>query len=263
VFVKTSTRKNKDGTPVRYLQLAHNEWDPARKRARTKVLYSFGRADQLDRAAIERLIGSLTRLLGTETAGKGGAVAGVPGLEFAESRPLGGTWLLDRLWHTLGIDTTMTRLLAGTRRPEITERVLFALVANRAIDPASKLAAAEWATHDVAIPGLAGMDEDQAYRAMDLLVEADAQAKVRRGGVLRGRRPAEPGGGPAAVRHHQHLLRTRHRGDRGRVLSPVRALQGPPARPAPGHHRPGRHAGGDPGAVLVLAGQHQRPDGPA
>ena len=59
------------------------------------------------------------------------------------------------------------------------ERVLFALVANRAIDPASKLAAAEWASCDVAIPGLAGMDEDQAYRAMDLLVEADAQAKVQ------------------------------------------------------------------------------------
>ena len=33
-----------------YLQLAHNEWDPAAKTSRTKVLYSFGRADQLDRA---------------------------------------------------------------------------------------------------------------------------------------------------------------------------------------------------------------------
>jgi transposase len=59
------------------------------------------------------------------------------------------------------------------------ERVLFALVANRAIDPTSKLAAAEWVSHDVAIPGLATMDEDQAYRAMDLLVEADAQAEVQ------------------------------------------------------------------------------------
>jgi hypothetical protein len=46
---------------VSYLQLAHNEWDPAAKTSRTKVLYSFGRADQLDRAAIERLITALTR----------------------------------------------------------------------------------------------------------------------------------------------------------------------------------------------------------
>jgi transposase len=52
-------------------------------------------------------------------------------------------------------------------------------VANRAVAPASKLAAAEWASCDLAIPGLEGMDDDQAYRAMDLLVEADAQAQVQ------------------------------------------------------------------------------------
>ena len=28
MFVRTSTRRNKDGTPVRYLQLAHNEGSP-------------------------------------------------------------------------------------------------------------------------------------------------------------------------------------------------------------------------------------------
>src|SRR3954464_11882689 len=59
------------------------------------------------------------------------------------------------------------------------ERVQFALVAHRALDPCSKLAAAEWASCDVHVPGLEAMDEDQAYRAMDLLVEADAQAKVQ------------------------------------------------------------------------------------
>jgi hypothetical protein len=57
--------------------------------------------------------------------------------------------------------------------------VLFALVASRALALASKLAAAEWVTHDVAIPGLAGLDEDQAYWAMDLLVEADTDAAVQ------------------------------------------------------------------------------------
>jgi transposase len=41
------------------------------------------------------------------------------------------------------------------------------------------LSAAEWVSQDVVIGGLAGMDEDQAYRAMDLLVEADAQAEVQ------------------------------------------------------------------------------------
>jgi hypothetical protein len=171
VFVRTSTRRNKDGTPVRYLQLAHNEWDPARKASRTKVLYNFGRAEDLDRAAIERLIGALTRLLGKD----GGAqtVAGVPGLEFVESRPLGGAWLLDQLWRTLRIDTTMASLLAGTRRPEVTERVLFALIANRALAPSSKLAAAGWVSHDVHVPGLAEVGEDACYRAMDWLLQVE------------------------------------------------------------------------------------------
>ena len=105
-----------------YLQLAHSEWDSAAKSSRTKVLYSLGRADELDRAAIERLIASLTRLLGVEPA-TGPATGpdrarpvGVPGLAFIDSRPLGGAWLLDRLWQQLGIDTLLARLAAGTRR---------------------------------------------------------------------------------------------------------------------------------------------------
>lgn len=41
------------------------------------------------------------------------------------------------------------------------ERVLFALVANRCLDPCSKLAAAEWASSDVHVPGLEAMDDDR------------------------------------------------------------------------------------------------------
>ena len=70
-------------------------------------------------------------------------------------------------------------MLGSRRFTTNVERVLFALVTNRAIDPMSKLSAAEWASCDVVIDGLEAMDEDQAYRAMDLLVEADAQAEVQ------------------------------------------------------------------------------------
>jgi len=174
--VRTSTRRNQDGTRVSYLQLAHNEWDPAAKTSRTKVLYSFGRADQLDRAAIERLITALTRLVGVEPAPSGpdrARVVGVPGLEFVESRPLGGAWLLDRLWHRLGIDTLLRRLAAGTRRDPVVERVLYALVANRALAPSSKLAATSWVAHDVHLPGLPEVSDDACYRAMDWLIQVE------------------------------------------------------------------------------------------
>ncbi|WP_084966053.1 IS1634 family transposase [Thermoactinospora rubra] len=166
MFVKTATRKNKDGTMVRYLQLVHNEWDPASKTSKTKVLHSFGREDQLDRAAVERLVGSLCRLLTPEQA----AVARTPGeLNYVGSTAFGGTYLLDQLWRRLSIDSIMTGMLARTRRGPYTERVLFALVANRALDASSKLAASHWVGRKAHIDGLASCSDDACYRAMDWL----------------------------------------------------------------------------------------------
>src|SRR5262249_13284605 len=57
------------------------------------------------------------------------------------------------------------------REVSATERVLFALVANRALAPSSKLAAAEWITHDVHIDSLPEAGEQSCYRAMDWLHE--------------------------------------------------------------------------------------------
>jgi len=170
VYVKASTRRTAAG-PVRYLQLAHNEWDAAAGVSRTKVLYSFGREDQLDRAAVRRLVGALSRLLSPAEALSAGAEAG---LVFGESRPLGGVFALDGLWRRLGIDAAIRRLLAPRRVDEaLVERVLFALVANRALAPCSKLAATRWIAGDVAIDGLAEVDEDACYRAMDALLEVE------------------------------------------------------------------------------------------
>jgi len=176
VYVKSSTRRTARG-PVRYLQLAHNEWDPAAGVSRTKVLYSFGREDQLDRAAVQRLVGALSRLLSPEQAL---AATGPAGLSFTESRPLGGAFALDGLWRRLGIDTAIRSLLARRRIDEVAaERVLFALVANRALAPSSKLAATGWIANDVAIDGLEAVSEDACYRAMDALLDVeDALARA-------------------------------------------------------------------------------------
>jgi hypothetical protein len=181
VYLRTSSRRNKDGSTVRYLSIAHNERSPGGPSV-AKVLLPLGREDRLDVDALRRLVGSINRYLDEDVGSDAGIQVGAEpggGLTITDSRPAGGAWLLDGLWRQLGIDTALAEVLGPRRFDTDVERVLFALVANRALAPASKLAAAEWASHDVAIPGLTEMDDDQAYRAMDLLVEADTDAAVQ------------------------------------------------------------------------------------
>lgn len=168
MFLREVRRRNKNGTQVSYLQLVHNQWDAAAQASRTKILYSFGRTDQVDPAAIERLIASLSRLLDPAAALR---VTASSELTFLESRPLGGTHVLDGMWQRLGIDKVIGGLLKGRRRDPRVERVLFALVANRALAASSKLAAAGWVSDDVPIDGLPQTSDDACYRAMDWLLE--------------------------------------------------------------------------------------------
>ncbi|MHB1166763.1 MAG: IS1634 family transposase, partial [Candidatus Nanopelagicales bacterium] len=97
-------------------------------------------------------------------------------LRLLESRPMGAAWLLDGLWSRLGFPAAIGKAIEGRRLDPGVERVLFALVANRAIAPCSKLAALEWAAHDVHLPGIDGLGADPQvlYRAMDVLAEHDA-----------------------------------------------------------------------------------------
>jgi hypothetical protein len=176
MYLRTTQRKRSDGSVVRYVQLAHNRRVGGATQA--EVLLKLGREDQLDVDGLRRLAASITRF--TDGDGGGQPLPGEAGeLEVVESRPVGGAWLLDGLWRKLGVGEAIGEVLGARRFTTDVERVLFALVANRALEPCSKWAAAEWVSHDVAIPGLAGMDDDQAYRAMDLLVDADVEAKVQ------------------------------------------------------------------------------------
>jgi transposase len=180
MYLRTTQRKNRDGSVVRYVQLAHNRRVDGVTQA--QVLLNLGREDQLDRDGLGRLVASISRYLGEPDTGLPPADAAQlagEGLTVTGSRPVGTAHLLDGLWRALGVDTALRKVLDPRRFTTNVERVLFALAANRAVDPMSKLSAAEWASNDVAIDGLEAMDEDQAYRAMDLLVEADAQAGVQ------------------------------------------------------------------------------------
>ncbi len=148
MYLRTTQRKNKDGSIVRYVQLAHNRRDGQSTVA--EVLVNFGREDTLDLEGLRRLVRSINRYLGEDESTDLAEAAG-EGLRVVASRQMGSAYLLDALWHALGVDEALGRVLGRRRFSIDMERVLFALVANRAIDPASKLAASSWATKDVAI----------------------------------------------------------------------------------------------------------------
>jgi Transposase DDE domain len=176
MYLRTIKRRNKDGSEVGYVQLAHNVWEPAKQQSRAQVIHSFGREDRLDREALARLVRSITRFLEPVQALQATAPEE---LRFLESRPMGGAWVLDHLWQRLGVGEALRRVAARRRVTPLVERLLFALVANRALEPMSKLAALEWARADTWLPGIGelGGDPQIFYRAMDFLLECDEEVQ--------------------------------------------------------------------------------------
>ena len=182
MYLRRTQRRRKDGSVVGYLGLAHNRRVDGVTRA--EVLLNLGREDELDVDALRRLAASITRFADGDGAGQplragGGQADGDGDLEVTGSQALGGVWLLDALWRRLGIGEALAGVLGSRRFSIDVERVLFAMVSNRALDPCSKRACSEWAREDVAIAGLDAIDEDHCYRAMDLLVDADTEGKVQ------------------------------------------------------------------------------------
>ena len=170
MYLRETRRTNRDGSVAAYLQLAHNERHPETGNSVAKVIHSFGRAERVDRVALARLVSSISRFLTPEQATVAAHGAEV---EIIDSRPLGGAWTLDRVWERLGIGAAIRRVATGRRLDgQAVERIVFALVAQRALKPGSKLAATDWVAKRVAIGGLTGFTDDQAYRAMDFLLDA-------------------------------------------------------------------------------------------
>jgi transposase len=174
MYLRTIQRRNKDGSVARYVQLAHNVRQPGRRNPVAHVIHSFGREEELDRPALARLVRSISRFL---EPGEQLQAAASEELRFLASRPFGGGYLLDALWRRLGIGAALEQLARRRRVTPQVERLLFALVCNRALAPASKRAALEWAREDVHLPGVSGLASDPQvfYRAMDFLLECEEE----------------------------------------------------------------------------------------
>lgn len=154
MYVRTIKRKNKNGSSVEYVQLAHNVWNKEKGFAQAQVIHSFGRREDLDINAIKRLINTLCRFLDPEDEISANSKGG--DLKFIKSRPSGGAYLLRKLWNRLNIDQRLETALRDRSFTVPIREAIFAMVANRALAPSSKLAIEEWASEDVFL----GTEED-------------------------------------------------------------------------------------------------------
>ena len=176
MYVRTIKRKNKDGSEVEYVQLAHNTRHPEKGYSRAEVVYSFGRRDQLDVSALKRLVSSLCRFISPEDMQD--LEPQSAGLKFLSSRPAGGALLLKGLWERIGIDGCLAKALECREFKAPISDAIFAMVANRALAPSSKLAVEEWVAKDVHIGIEAPIQVQHLYRSMDFLLKhADAIQK--------------------------------------------------------------------------------------
>lgn len=89
------------------------------------------------------------------------------GIKFISSQPAGGTLLLKGLWERIGIDRCLSEALKDREFTTPVEDAIFAMVANRALAPASKLAVEEWAAKDVYLDIERPIQVQHLYRSMD------------------------------------------------------------------------------------------------
>ena len=78
-------------------------------------MHCFGRADHVDRAALERLVSSVNRMAGASGAGGGKAAAGIPGIEIKRAFEFGIVLAVRALWEAVGIGPAAR----GIARPEV------------------------------------------------------------------------------------------------------------------------------------------------
>ena len=171
MYLRTTQRRNKDGSVVRYYALAENARDRDTGQVRARVVHSFGRADQLDRAALERLVASIRRVLGDDGETSASGVTPGDGLVIEEVFDLGVVHLVGGLWDRLGIGDAIAARLGSKPAAEAYLTALLAMTLQRLDRPGSKLACFERRLERMWLPDARNLKLGQLYRALDVLAE--------------------------------------------------------------------------------------------
>jgi len=172
MYLRESRQKRADGSFVSHLQLAENVWDRQKKRSRVHVVCNCGRSDDPKVAErLRRLARSILKRCSPEEI-----VADDPSWRLIDAWPYGDVYVLEQLWRRVGFPELIAEHADRRNFGFSLERALFAMVANRACAPSSKLYCHEqWLAEDVRIEGTETLELQHLYRTMDFL-EAHKEA---------------------------------------------------------------------------------------
>src|SRR5215204_6594868 len=173
MYLRTTRQRRKHGPDAVYYQLAENYSHQDRRRSETRVIYPFGRADQVDPEALRRLAQSLLRVANDDrldlSARQFPPDVGIDAIEQVYAS--GVLYAARALWEELGIGPLLREKLQQDGGDAPHETALFAMTANRLACPASKLACYDhWLADDVYWPEAKALALEHLYRAMDVLL---------------------------------------------------------------------------------------------
>lgn len=188
VYIRKDKKKAKGsgkdgGKETTYLSIAHNvrEASAKGKRAKPIVFANLGSEDEVtgemarslagafERYAAKRLGEKPTKVAREEVAMETRATG--PMLRMLVSKELGMRLLLASPWKALGIGDALAAYEKKHRVEFPLERVVFAMVLNRLVDPKSKRACNDWVRNGAFMPEAGGWQVQHFYRALDILHE--------------------------------------------------------------------------------------------
>jgi hypothetical protein len=166
MYLRETRQKRADGSLVTHLQLAESVWHPRTKRSEVRIVHNCGRAEDPQTAErLRKLARSILKRCAPEEI-----VEQAPQWRLLNAWPFGALYVLEAIWKRLGIPDVLAEQLASRKVDFALERALFAMVANRACAPSSKLYCYEqWLHEDVRIAGTDTLGLHHLYRAMDML----------------------------------------------------------------------------------------------
>lgn len=186
MYLRTTKRKNKDGSVVEYFQLAHNERHPVSGKPVAKIIHNFGRTDKLDREQLVRLCRSIARVCNLTVIdpcsdGQPRTSAAAPllpgNLKIDRTVMLGTVLVIEALWEKIGLKKACADIAKADGAPVYYERALLAMTANRLCSPKSKLGVWDRWLDTVYLPSCNELKLRHMYEAMDLLYEHASQVE--------------------------------------------------------------------------------------